>query len=170
MRALIDGEGAGRPGAAPSVVHSQRGFTLAELVVVMMLVGVLAVVAVPRLFQKSEFAARGARDFVASGLRYAQKSAIAMRRNVCVAVGTTHLTVTYASAAGAGQPCAAGNTIANPATGLPFAGTAYEEGATVATPTTVVFDALGRPSAPATITVDLHATAVTIEAETGLVR
>jgi MSHA pilin protein MshC len=151
-------------------MRTQRGFTLVELVVVMVLVGVLGVVAVPRLLQKSEFAARGARDFVASGLRYAQKSAIAMRRNVCVAVGTTSLAITYAGAAGATQPCAAGNTLANPATGLPFASTAYEEGATVATPANVVFDALGRPSAAVSITVDLHATAVTIEAETGLVR
>lgn len=151
-------------------MHSQRGFTLAELVIVLMLVGVLAVVAVPRLFQKDEFAARGAHDFVASGLRYAQKSAIAMRRNVCVAVGATSLAVTYASAAGSAQPCAAGNLIANPATGLPFSSAGYEEGATVATPLTVVFDALGRPSAAASITVNLYATPVTVEAETGLVR
>jgi MSHA pilin protein MshC len=155
--------------AAPSAMHRQRGFTLAELVIVMVLVGVLAVVAIPRLFQKSEFAARGARDHVASGLRYAQKSAVAMRRNVCVAVGATSLAMTYASAAGRTQPCAAGNTIANPATGQPFDSTSYED-ATVATPTTVVFDALGRPSAAASISVNLHATPITIEAETGLVR
>lgn len=148
----------------------QRGFTLAELVIVLMLVGVLAVVAMPRLLHQSGFAARGAHDFVASGLRYAQKSAIAMRRNVCVAVGATSLGVTYASAAGSAQPCAGTNTIANPATGLPFASTAYQEGATVATPANVVFDALGRPSSAVSITVDLYATPITIEAETGLVR
>ena len=155
--------------AAPSAMQRQRGFTLAELVVVMVLVGVLAVAAIPRLFQKSEFAARGAHDAVASGLRDAQKSAIAMRRNVCVAVGTTSLSMTYASAAGSAQPCAAANTIANPATGLPFADTAYQD-ATVATPATVVFDALGRPSSALSITVNLYATPITVEAETGLVR
>lgn len=160
MRSLIEPRHSGR----------QRGFTLAELVIVLVLVGVLAVVAMPRLLHQSGFAARGAHDFVASGLRYAQKSAIAMRRNVCVAVGPTSLAMTYASAAGSAQPCAAGNTIANPATGLPFASSAYEEGATVATPANVVFDALGRPSAAVSITVDLYATPITIEAETGLVR
>jgi MSHA pilin protein MshC len=148
----------------------QCGFTLAELVIVLVLVGVLAVVAIPRLFDKSGFAARGAHDYVASGLRYAQKSAIAMRRNVCVAVSATGMAMTYASAAGSTQPCAAGNTIANPATGLPFASTAYEEGATVSTPANVVFDALGRPSSAVSITVDLYATPITVEAETGLVR
>ena len=148
----------------------QRGFTLAELVIVMVLVGVLAAVAIPRAFPSGEFAGRGARDFVASSLRYAQKSAIAMRRNVCVAVGATSVAVTYASAAGSSQPCAAGNTIANPATGQPFASRPYEQGATVATPVSVAFDALGRPSSAVSITVNAHATPVTVEAETGLVR
>jgi MSHA pilin protein MshC len=160
VRTLIDNRGP----------IGQRGFTLAELVIVLVLVGVLAVVAMPRLLHQSGFAARGAHDYVASGLRYAQKSAIAMRRNVCVAVGTTGMAMTYASAAGSAQPCAAGNTIANPATGLPFASTAYEEGATVSTPANVVFDALGKPSSAVSITVDLHATPITVEAETGLVR
>ncbi|HEX6708461.1 MAG TPA: prepilin-type N-terminal cleavage/methylation domain-containing protein [Albitalea sp.] len=154
-----------------------RGFTLPELVIVMILTGILAVVAIPKMFDKSAFAARATRDYVASSLRYAQKSAIAMRRNVCVSVGTASLAVTHAAAAGSDQACAA-STVANPATGAPFAGTSYESGSSVAVAVSVMFDALGRPlSAPSTpvattlaISVTGHATPITIEPETGAVR
>lgn len=150
-------------------MNGQRGFTLAELIIVLLLTGILAVVAIPRFVQTSEFASRGARDYVASGLRYAQKSAVAMRRNVCVDVGASALVVTYATASGSGQPCAAGNTLPNPATGQPFASTSYEQGASVSTPTAIVFDALGRASPAATISVTGHASPITVEAETGYV-
>lgn len=156
-------------------MRAQRGFTLAELAVVMLAIGILAVVAIPRWFDRGGFAARGARDYVGSTLRYAQKSAIAMRRNVCVAIGTTSLTVTYAAAAGSGQSC--GATLPNPATGASFGSTNYEQGATVATAASVIFDGLGRPMSAAstplaaalTITVTGYPTVITIEPETGYV-
>ena len=156
-----------------------RGFTLTELVIVLVITGVLAVVAVPRLFDKSEFAARGARDFIASALRYAQKSAVAMRRNVCVSVSGTAMAATYASTTGSGQSCGAGNALVNPANGLAYAdpSNALPGGATVAGTASLVFDATGRPlSAPSTplagalaITVNGYALPVTIEPESGLV-
>jgi MSHA pilin protein MshC len=148
-------------------MNGQRGFTLAELVIVLLLTGILAVVAIPRLTDSGGFAARGARDYVASGLRYAQKSAVAMRRNVCIDVGASALSVSYATAAGSGQPCAAGNTLPNPATGQPFASTNYEQGASVSTPTAIVFDALGRASTAASISVAGYPDPITVEAETG---
>lgn len=160
-------------------MSGERGFTLMELVIVMVITGVLAVVAVPKLFDKSEFAARGGRDFIGSTLRYAQKSAVAMRRNVCISVTGSALAATYASATGSGQSCVAGNALVNPANGLAYAdpANALPGGATVAGSASLVFDATGRPlSAPATplasaltITVNGYALPVTIEPETGLV-
>ncbi len=158
-------------------MRAERGFTLAELVIVMILIGVLAVFAIPRVFDRNVFAARGTRDFVASGLRYAQASAVAMRRNVCVSVGTASLSVTYAAAAGSDQRCGAGNKVADPATGQPFSLTPYAQGASVAAASTVVFDALGRPlsaalaplSAAQAITVNGHGTPIVVEPETGFV-
>lgn len=160
-------------------MRRQAGFTLAELVIVMVVTGILAVVAVPRMFDMDPFSARGSRDFVGAALRYAQKSAVAMRRNVCVVVGATQLTVTYASASGADQACAAGNTLPNPGNGLPYgdSSNALSAKAPVATPASLIFDAQGRPlSAPSTplttalsLTVTGHATPLVIEPETGLV-
>jgi MSHA pilin protein MshC len=160
-------------------LKTQAGFTFAELLIVMLLVGILSFVAIPRLFDSNAFAARGTRDFVAASLRYAQKAAIAMRRNVCVSAGTTVMTVTYASSAGSGQSCAAGNTLRNPANGQAFgaAANAYPNGTTLAASSSLVFDAFGRPLSASfvplagalNITVNGYATPVVVEAETGYV-
>jgi MSHA pilin protein MshC len=60
------------------------GFTLVELVMILIVVGVLAVAAVPRLLHRETFDARSYFDQVQAMLRYAQKIAIAQRRNVFV--------------------------------------------------------------------------------------
>ena len=161
-------------------MRTQRGFTLAELIIVLVLISILAAVAVPRMFDMEQFSARGTRDFVGASLRYAQKSAIAMRRNVCVSVAATQVTITYAGSSGVNQACAAGNTLVNPGNGLPYgdSSNALPAKAPVSTPANLIFDAQGRPlSAPSTpmlsalsISVTGHATPITIEPETGTVR
>lgn len=67
----------------------QRGFTLIELVMVILILGVLSVYAAPRMFNSGDFYARGFHDETLSILRYAQKAAIAQRRLVCVTFTAT---------------------------------------------------------------------------------
>lgn len=55
----------------------QAGFTFVELVVVMVLVGILAAFAAPRLAPQSQFDIAGYTQEFAAGLRYGQKYAFA---------------------------------------------------------------------------------------------
>ena len=64
--------------------NPQRGFTLVELITIMVVIGILGAVAGPRFFDRSVFDSRGFHDTVICTLRYAQKAAIAQRRLVCV--------------------------------------------------------------------------------------
>ncbi len=72
----------------------QSGFTMIELIMVIVILGVLSVFAAPRLLNTGDFNARGFHDETLSLLRYAQKAAIAQRRVVCVSLNPTGVTFT----------------------------------------------------------------------------
>ena len=71
----------------------QRGFTIIELVVVIVILGIMAVVVLPRMDFLGVFEATGFRDQTVAILRFAQKTALAQRRAVCVTVGATGVTL-----------------------------------------------------------------------------
>lgn len=152
----------------PAVCRSKGGFTLVELVVVLVLVGILAAVAIPRLVGIGSYDTRGFYDRVASGLRYAQKQAIAMRRVVCVNFGAASISFTFEPTSGAG--CT--TTLAGPNGQSPY--TVVPQGSGVAftsTPANFSFDALGRPSTGQTISITGDGTrTLSVEPETGYVR
>src|SRR5450759_481254 len=87
------------------VDDNQRGFSLVELIMVMVIIGILAAVAAPRFFNANVFQSRGFADQVQASLRYAQKEAIAQHRNVCVAMTASDITLKIASVSGAGSAC-----------------------------------------------------------------
>jgi MSHA pilin protein MshC len=60
------------------------GFTLIELIAIMVVIGVLAIAAIPRLGGTTAFEARGFADVAVSMIRSAQKNAVAKRRYVCL--------------------------------------------------------------------------------------
>lgn len=163
--------------AAKHGVPFQRGFTLAELITVIVILGILAAVAVPRFFDRNVFDSRGFYDQVISTLRYAQKAAIAQHRFVCVTFTSNRIiTLTYdpvpPSAAHATATCP-GNNLISPSGQTPYTVTSPTADVTLTGNADFNFNALGRPSfaAAQTITVSGYdATPITIETETGYVR
>lgn len=69
------------------------GFTLVELVVILIVVGILAVAAIPRFFDNA-FSERGFHDGVKAAIQHARKVAVASRRYVCVTVAANGVTLT----------------------------------------------------------------------------
>lgn len=140
--------------------RSAAGFTLIELIITMIIVGILAVVVLPRFAEKSVFEARGFRDETLSLLRYAQKSAVAQRRTVCVAVNPTGIALTIDTAAVPDGSCDGPLTLpATPRGGSGLTGTGFN------------FLASGAASGTGTHTLTVeNAADIKIDAATGYVR
>lgn len=81
------------------------GFTIVELVTVMVVIGILAAIAVPRLGQLDAFTSSAYRNEILSALHHAQKSAVSHRRLVCATVNAQNIVLQVAQAPG-DQACA----------------------------------------------------------------
>jgi MSHA pilin protein MshC len=140
---------------------------------VIVLTGILAVFAAPRIFSTNDFNARGFSDETLALLRFAQKTAIAQRRTVCVAFSSGSAALTIASAA-ATFTC--DTALAGPKGEVP-ARISAKSGVTYGgTPSDFNFDGLGQPvtstgSAQATQTIQVNnaSSAITVETVTGYV-
>jgi MSHA pilin protein MshC len=60
-----------------------RGFTMVELIVVMVLMGILAAIGIPKIMGNSSFSPLALHDQILTAMRYAQKTAVSHRRVVC---------------------------------------------------------------------------------------
>ena len=155
--------------------RADGGFTLVELIIVIVLLGVLAVVAAPRIFNTGDFNTMGFKDQTLSLLRYAQKVAIAQRRTVCVTftISTAQLRIASAAETASCNTDLTGPQGESPAAVIAKSGVSY-----ASVPAAVQFNGLGQPfnsvtgaalAVASTITVAGAATAITIEPGTGYV-
>ena len=136
------------------------GFTLVELVVVITTLGVLSAIAVPRLLEINDYKERAAYDEVASAVRYAQKLAVASGCEVQVSLAGGGYSLQQHSTS-----CTSGSFVT--ISGHPVTSHTYSDVTLTSTPTLLTFDAMGRSSHSATITVGSKT--IQLVAETGYV-
>lgn len=121
------------PGSRP------LGFTLPELVMTITIIAILGVIVAPRFMSSSAFETRGFYDEAQAVVRYAQKTAIARRREVFVCVTASEIR------AASDNTCSVAVTLAHPLTGGELVASS-RGGVTLAPVGTFSFDGLGRPS------------------------
>ncbi|MCZ8292214.1 MAG: GspH/FimT family protein [Hylemonella sp.] len=147
-----------------------NGFTVIELVMVLILLGVISLFVAPQLNSR-DFEVRGFHDETLALMRYAQKTAIAQRRTVCVTFGPGSATLTIVAAAG--SSVCPGGSFAGPRGEIPATVSARSGVAYVVQPGDFSFDGLGQPSAARTFEVAGDGTplgrTITVEATTGYV-
>jgi MSHA pilin protein MshC len=154
----------------PNPLRKERGFTLIELIMVIVILGVLAVFAAPKLFDSNSFTGRGFHDETSALLRFGQKTAIAQRRTVCVTVNATGVTMTMFVTNPAPATCAAATAAQAPPLTPPFIPQGGTGLTTVPSPLIFQFTPLGSTdqASPIAITV-ANSTPITIEPSTGYV-
>jgi len=148
----------------------RRGFTLPELVMTIVIIGILIAVTAPRFVSWKGFASRGSYDEAQAVVRFAQKTAVAWRRPIYVCVSATVISATSNS------DCTTA-PVQHPITGAPLKSTATA-GVTLSSSAgaSFSFDGLGRPIPNAAVTITLTSTIaddparqIVVESETGYV-
>jgi MSHA pilin protein MshC len=150
---------------------ASRGFTLIELVMVIVIAGILATVAGPRFFTPSVFTQRAYADDVAGALRLAQKAAVASDCPARVSLSAGSYVVQQQAASG--NTCNTSDTTwSTPVVGtdgVAAAGTA--PAGTTASPTgAYVFNGSGALSSSPGSTLTVGVNTITIDALTGYIQ
>lgn len=142
--------------------HNLAGFTVIELVVVIVIIGVLSAYAVPKLFDRTPFAERGYADELATALRYSQKVAVASGCNVTINWDANGYQASLL--AGAHPECS--DLAITRMDGSPLSGSCPSDVTCPATGS-LTFNAEGKSSAAASIAVGPHT--ITTDNYSGLV-
>ena len=143
---------------------SERGFTLPELVAVLVIVGVLAVVALPKFDAGLSLRSDAWRDEVVAALRTARQTAVSHRRLVCASVAGSSVTLSIApanpaTACGAALPGPGGTAAVSPAGVLYFQPSGR-----------VTSDGAGSTTSDRSIAISGTGDPITVVGETGHVR
>lgn len=148
-----------------------EGFTLVELIVVIALTGIMVAVATPRFANGDIFETRGDAGLLSSTLRYAQKTAIAQRRNVYV-IHNNALPDTVSLC----FDTACNQVVINPETTAAYVFTSSKNVDITSDNASLGFDSLGRAVPNSTVNYqatnrknNAQSVTVTVEADTGYI-
>lgn len=156
---------------SPVMAYPTRvsGFTLIELIMVIVLLGALSIFVVPRFFQKSTFDSLAFEQELKTAIRFAHKLSIASGCEVQVAL-TANSYALYFPDSSCNPPDAFGaNPVNHPLQAGSYAGAA-PSGVTISGFGNFYFNDVGAPSAAGGITVDPGARLITVMPLTGYVR
>jgi len=134
-----------------SISKTQRGFTMVELITVIIIIGIIGAVVTPRFFSATTFQSRAAADQVRAALKYGQKIAIAQRHQVSVVVSSAAQANCTNTVSSYTVTCAILNSV------------------TLTSAGTFNFNSLGQPVPNSANSINVGGTTIAIEQETGYV-
>ncbi|QGZ42766.1 prepilin-type N-terminal cleavage/methylation domain-containing protein [Pseudoduganella flava] len=143
-----------RTSKLPGHRAGQFGFTLVELILVLVVTGILAAVMAPRFFDRATFDTTSYSNQVTALIRYGQKQAIAQNRNVFVRLDGASVALCYDAActqpvtAAAGKNSDSANTLARCGNLSTWACEGVPNGLAMTAAAMFYFDPAGRPFYP----------------------
>lgn len=138
-----------------SGLKQPNGFTLVELVVVILLIGIISFVAAPRFMQSDDIAERRAVDEMIVALRYAQQMAMSRGGGIQFRTTANSYTVEQTDS----TPLPSPDLVGNYTKALP--------NGVSSTVVTIAFTALGEPVPNTTTIITVGSRSITIEEDTG---
>lgn len=140
-------------------IKSQRAFTLIELVVVILLLGIISINVGSRFFSGSAFADRKVADELIEAIRYAQHLAMSRGGNIRIVTTNTSYTVEQTDGTAIPNPNRSGNY----AVTIP--------GNSSLSATSISFNGLGQPTPATNSSINVGSGfTITVEGETGYAR
>ena len=136
-------------------INKITGFTLVELIVVILIIGILSISIAPRFFGVSSYEDRKAADELLTALRHTQQMAMNRGGDIQLVLTATNFTVQISG----------GTALRSPDGRLSYVKGFPANVVVTPVPTTITYNRLGRPSAGFVINVGSQQ--VTIEEETG---
>lgn len=149
-------------------LHNFTGFTLVELIVVILLIGILSISIAPRFFGVASYQDRRAVDELLTALRYTQQMAMNRGGYIQLDLTATDYTIELTD----GTPLRSPDGSRHPTCGTPICYKKDFEGATatISPAGPIIYDSLGRPNSSFIISIGSNPSAlkqIQIEAETG---
>ncbi len=138
-------------------IFSHSGFTLVELILIILLLSIISAVAIPKFFNANDYQVRAAYDETANAVRYGQKLAVASGCEVQVLFSASGYALQQHASS-----CASGS-FATISTQHPFSSASFSDVSISSSPNSFIFDTMGRSSSSVAVTIGSYSFSVVPE-------